>query len=70
MYLSTTPPHGPGLACELEGDQLTFVVPARPYAAGAISRSRSRALGFLLFGAHLGRAAPLALLGDDLSVHE
>jgi hypothetical protein len=26
---AVTPPPGPGLACELEGDQLTFVVPAR-----------------------------------------
>lgn len=28
------PPPGPGLACELEGDQLTFVVPARPLRRG------------------------------------
>ncbi len=29
-----TPPPGPGLAYELEGDQLTFVVPARPLRRG------------------------------------
>src|SRR3954452_19587157 len=61
-----SPPHGPGLACELRGGfQLTFVVPARVTCG-----RRSRALRFLLLRTDLRRASTLALLRDDLSVDE
>src|SRR5690348_6843022 len=60
------PPAGPGLACELRGDQLTFVVPVR------VSRRvfLSGALSLLLLRTHLRRPAALALLRDHLPVHE